>query len=134
MRPRYLLVAALALALSGMPAGADTEQEAADRTYGELDQFQAWIGEQIDTLEREIAELQQELQERGPEARERINEMLQQAEALAADLRAQADRAGEATAEQWESAKASALSGWHRVQAAYYAALAELRGEDGSEN
>jgi hypothetical protein len=39
----------------------------------------------------------------------------------------------ETSSEQWEGVRASALSGWHRVRAAYYAALAELRRRGGSD-
>jgi TolA-binding protein len=130
MRLGYVRIAALALtlALAAGPAAADDAEEAAASTHAELDRFQTWIGQQIDALEQEIAELQQELEGSDPANRDRIDEMIRQAEQLADDLREQARRAGEATAEQWEGAKASALSGWHRVRAAYYAALAELRG------
>jgi len=134
---RYVRAAALALALTlalaAGPGAADDAEDAAGRTHAELDKFQTWIGEQIDAVEQEIGELQQELEDSEPATRDRIEEMIRQAEQLADDLREQASRAGEATAGQWEGAKASALSGWHRVRAAYYAALAELRGngEDG---
>jgi DNA anti-recombination protein RmuC len=138
MRPgRYICVATLMLALAAAPAAAqdadDDARDAADRTHAELDKFQTWIGEQIDAVEQEIGELKQELEDSEPAARDRIDQMIRQAEQLAGDLREQARRASEASAEQWEGAKASALSGWHRVRAAYYAALAELRGE-GEEN
>ena len=132
MRPgRCVRVAALALALAlaAGPVAADDEQDAAGRTHAELDRFQAWIGQQTDALEQEIAELKQELEESEPAARDRIDEMIRHAEELADDLREQARLIGEASAEQWESTKANAMSGWHRVRAAYYAALAELRGE-----
>ena len=133
---------AIALAgLAALPAvaqdeepGASDYEDAVERGHAELDKFQSWIGEQIDTLEQEIDALQAELEEAEPAARERIDAMIQEAEELAGELREQAKRAGEASADEWESAKASALSGWHRVQAAYYAALAELRGEGEAEN
>lgn len=108
---------------------ADDEQQAAGRTHAELDQFQTWIRERIDGLERQIAELQKQIESSDPATRDRIDGMIREAEELAADLREQAREIGDATVAQWESAKAGALSGWHRVQAAYYAALAELRGE-----
>jgi hypothetical protein len=126
---RSVRVAALALALAAGPAAADDAQEAADRTHAELDRFQTWIGEQIDQLEQEIGELQQELERSEPAARERIDKMIRQAQDAADDLREEAQEIGDASAEQWDAAKARALSGWHRVQAAYYAALAELRGD-----
>jgi vacuolar-type H+-ATPase subunit I/STV1 len=119
---------AIALALAAAPAGADDEQDAAGRTHAELDRFQTWFGQQIDALKQEIDELQRELEGSDAAERDRVAEMIRQAEELADDLREQAAEIGEATAEQWEGAKASALSGWHRVRAAYYAALAELRG------
>jgi TolA-binding protein len=118
---------AIALALAATPAGADDEQDAADRTHAELDRFQTWFSQQIDALKQEIDELQQELEGSDPAERGRIDAMIRQAQELADDLREQAAEIGQATAEQWESAKASALGGWHRVRAAYYAALAELR-------
>jgi DNA anti-recombination protein RmuC len=131
---KHVRIAALALVLVAAPAAADTAEEAADRTHAELDQFQSWIGQQVDAVEREIGELKQELESSEPAARERLDEMIREAEQLAADLREQAGEISDATAEQWEGAKASALSGWHRVQAAYYAALAELHGEADRDN
>jgi hypothetical protein len=135
MRP-YVRVAALALtlALAAGSAAADDAEDAADSTHAELDEFQTWIGEQVDALEQEIDELQQEVEESDPATRDRIDEMIREAEQLADDLREQGRQVGEATAEQWESAKASAMSGWHLVQAAYYAALAELRGEGSADD
>ena len=129
MRCRWVRVAALALALAAGPANADDVQDPVDRSHAKLDEFQAWIGQQIDTLEQEIGELQRELQGSDPAERDRIDEMIKDTEKLVDELREQAELIGEATAEQWEGAKASALSGWHRVPAAYYAALAELRGD-----
>jgi TolA-binding protein len=126
---RSLRLAALALALAAGPAAGDDAQEGADSTHAELDRFQTWIGEQIDKLEQEIGELQQELEQSEPAARERIDEMIRQAQEAADNLREEARQIGDASAEQWDAAKARALSDWHRVQAAYYAALAELRGE-----
>jgi vacuolar-type H+-ATPase subunit I/STV1 len=116
------------------PPGAHDEQDAAGRTHAELDRFQTWFGQQIDALKQEIDELQRELEGSDPAERGRVAEMIRQAEELADDLREQAAEIGEATAEQWEGAKASALSGWHRVRAAYYAALAELRGSGDQDN
>jgi DNA anti-recombination protein RmuC len=130
----WVRFAALALALVTAPAGADDDQDAAGRTHAELDRFQTWFGEQIDTLEQEIGELQQELEDSDPAKRDRIDEMIRQVEQLADDLREQAGEIGAASAEQWEGAKASALSGWHRVRAAYYATLAELRGNGDQDN
>jgi TolA-binding protein len=138
MQPgRLMFTAALALGLAAAPASADDAapaapggyEDAVDRDHAELDRFQSWIREQVDTLEQEIGELRQELEESEPAARERIEAMIRQAQEAAISLREEARRIGDASAEQWESAKASALSGWHRVRAAYYAALAELRGE-----
>jgi TolA-binding protein len=126
---RSVRLAALALALAAGPAAGDDAQEAADSTHAELDRFQTWIGEQIDRLEQEIGELQQELEQSEPAARGRIDEMIGQAQEAADDLREEARQLGDASAKQWDAAKARALSGWHRVQAAYYAALAELRGD-----
>jgi len=135
-------VVALAIAVVALPAGAQDEppgageayEDAIDSEHAEVDRFQSWIGRQLETLEREIDELQAELEEAEPAARERIDEMIRNAEQLAGELREQARRAGAATADEWEGAKASALSGWHRVRAAYYAALAELRGDGKAEN
>jgi TolA-binding protein len=127
---RSVRIAALALTLAAGPAAGDEAQEAADSSHAELDRFQTWIGEQIDRLEQEIGELRQELEQSEPAARERINEMIRQAQEAEDELRAEARELGDASAEQWEAAKARALSSWHRVQAAYYAALAELRGDD----
>jgi TolA-binding protein len=127
---RSLRLAALALALAAGPAAGDDAQEGADSTHAELDRFQTWIGEQIDRLAQEIGELRQELEQSEPAARERINEMIRQAQEAEDELRAEARELGDASAEQWEVVKARALSGWHRVEAAYYAALAELRGDN----
>jgi hypothetical protein len=81
-------------------------------------------------LKAEIAELQEELESSTADDKDRIDEMLEQADALTDDLRKQADQVGTATSDQWDEVKASVLSGWHRTQAAYYAALAELRDKD----
>ena len=96
----------------------------------QLGEFEAWVDQQTDTLKAEIAELQKELASSTDEDKDRIDEMLEQADAMTDDLRAQADQIGTATSDQWEEVKANVLGGWHRTQAAYYAALAELRDKD----
>ncbi len=127
---RCVRVAALAvtLALAAWPVSADDYQDAVDRAHSELDKFDAWLQEQIAQLKQEIADLKQELESGDSADKDRIEQMLQDANQLADDLNEQAKEVASATSEQWESAKASALSGWHRVQSAYYAALAEVRG------
>ena len=102
MRCRWVRVAALALALAAGPANADDVQDPVDRSHAKLDEFQAWIGQQIDTLEQEIGELQRELQGSDPAERDRIDEMIKDTEKLVDELREQAELIGEATAEQWE--------------------------------
>jgi vacuolar-type H+-ATPase subunit I/STV1 len=126
-------IAAVALALAAGPASADDYQDAVDRAHAELDKFQTWMGQQIDTLQQEIAKLQEEAEGSDAAAKDRIDEMIDHAVKLADDLREEAKQIGEASSEQWEGVKASALSGWHRVQPAYYAALAELRRDRGSD-
>jgi DNA anti-recombination protein RmuC len=128
---RCVRMAALAatLAFATGPAGADEYQDAVDRAHTEVDKFEAWMQEQIAALKQEIADLEQELQGSDSSDKDRIDEMLKEASKSADDLGEQAKQIGASTSDQWDGVKASALSGWHRVQSAYYAALAELRGE-----
>jgi chromosome segregation ATPase len=114
------------------PASADDYQDAVDRAHAELDKFQTWVADQTTMLKDEIAELEQELESSTAEDKERLDEMIQSADDLTDELQDQASQIGAATSDQWEEVKASAISGWHRAQAAYYAALAELRGEGGN--
>jgi hypothetical protein len=59
-------VAAVALALAAGPAGADDYKDTVDRAHAELDKFQTWMGQQLDTFHQEIAELQEELESSDP--------------------------------------------------------------------
>lgn len=128
---RCVRIAALAatLAFATGPASADEYQDSVDRAHTELDKFETWMQEQIAMLKQEIADLKQELKGSDSSDKDRIDKMLNEASKSADDLGEQAKQIGSSTSEQWDGVKASALSGWHRVQSAYYAALAELRGE-----
>jgi uncharacterized protein YlxW (UPF0749 family) len=133
MRPgRCVRVTALAVALAfaAAAAHADDYQDAVDSAHAQLGKFEAWVDQQADTLKAEIAELHKELESSTSEDKDRIDEMLEQADAMTDELRAQADQIGAATSDQWEEVKANVLGGWHRTQAAYYAALAKLRDKD----
>lgn len=121
---------AAALGFAAASAHADDYQDAVDSAHAQLDKFEQWADQQTDTLKAEIAELQKELATSTDEDKDRIDDMLEQADALTDDLRAQADQIGSATSDQWDEVKANVLGGWHRTQAAYYAALAELRDKD----
>lgn len=121
---------AAALGFAAASAHADDYQDAGDSAHAQLDKFEQWADQQTDTLKAEIAELQKELATSTDEDKDRIDDMLEQADALTDDLRAQADQIGSATSDQWDEVKANVLGGWHRTQAAYYAALAELRDKD----
>jgi hypothetical protein len=55
-------VAGVALSLAAGPASAADYQDGIERAHAELDKFQTWMGQQLDTLQREIAELQEELE------------------------------------------------------------------------
>jgi hypothetical protein len=118
---------AAALAFAAAPARADGYQDAVDRAHAELGKLEEWADQQADMLKTEIAKLGQELESSEEEDKDRIDGMLERADALTDDLRAQADQIGTATGDRWEEVKAKVLAGWHRSQAAYYAALAELR-------
>ena len=122
-------VAALAasLALASPPATADDDRDMADRAYSELQEFKSWLQARLDELEEEIVELKDDLEGSEAADRDRLERMIADVEKMASDIE---DELGSATEDRWEGVKASTLSGWHRVQAAYYAALAELRGEE----
>lgn len=121
---------AAALAFAAAPAGADDYEDAVESGHADVSKFEQWVDQQTDMLKAEIAKLEEELKSSKAENKDRIDAMLQQADDLTDQLRAQADQLGSATADQWEEVKASMLGGWHRTQAAYYSALAELRGKD----
>jgi DNA anti-recombination protein RmuC len=123
------LAAALGFAVA--PASADDYQDAVDRTHTEVGKFQAWVSEQTAMLKDEIDDLEEELQSSTSEDKARIDQMIQHADDLADELQDQASQIGAAASDQWAQAKASVLGGWHRTQAAYHAALAELRGNGG---
>jgi DNA anti-recombination protein RmuC len=125
-----MTVLAAALAFAAASAQADDYQDAVDSAHAQLDKFEEWVDQQTETLKAEIAELQKELANSTADDKDRIDGMLEQADALTDDLRAQADQIGTATSDQWDEVKANVLGGWHRTQAAYYAALAELRDKD----
>jgi hypothetical protein len=62
---------ALALALAAGPAGADDYEDTVDRAHAELDKFQTWMGRQLDTLQQEIAKLQEEVEGSDPAEKDR---------------------------------------------------------------
>jgi predicted nuclease with TOPRIM domain len=126
-----LRVAALAatLALASAPATADDYRDTVDRAYSELQEFKDWLQARLDELKEETVELKNELEDSEAADKDRLEGMIADLEAMSRDIQDELDELGSATEDRWEGAKASALSGWHRVQAAYYAALAELHGE-----
>ena len=125
-------VAALAasLAFATAPAVADDYRDTVDRAYSELQEFKSWLQARLDELKEEIVELKDELEGGEAADRDRLERMIADLEKMASDIEGELDQLGSTTEDRWEAAKASALSGWHRVQAAYYAALAELHGEE----
>ena len=132
MKPGLARVSVIAaiLALAAASAHADGYQDAIDSAHAELDKFEEWVDQQTDMLKAEIADLQKELDSSTEADKDRIDELIERADALTDELRAQAGQIGAATSDQWEEVKASVLSGWHSTQVAYYAALAELRDKD----
>lgn len=121
---------AVTLALATAPAVADDYRDTVDRAYSELQEFKSWLQARLDELEEEIVELKDELQGSEAADRDRLERMIADLEKMATDIQGELDQLGSATEDRWEAVKARALGGWHRVQAAYYAALAELHGEE----
>jgi uncharacterized protein YlxW (UPF0749 family) len=121
---------AAALGVAAASAQADDYQDAVDSAHADLGEFREWVEQQTAMLKAEIAALQKELASSTAADKDRIDAMLESADDLTDDLRTQAGQISAATSDQWEEVKAGVLSGWHRTQAAYYAALAELRDKD----
>jgi hypothetical protein len=118
------------LALAAAPAIADDYRATVDRAYSELQEFRDWLQAQLDELKEETVELKDELEGSEAANKDRLEGMIADLEKMAGDIENELDQLGSATEDRWEGVKASALSGWHRAQSAYYAALAELHGEE----
>ncbi|MEQ8708648.1 MAG: hypothetical protein RIC36_06620 [Rhodospirillales bacterium] len=136
MKPTYLSLAtaiALATTLATTSAIAEsgktdpvTYEEVSDYTIEQKNEAVTWLEGRADALDQEMAELDQKMSEAGDAMAEKWKEvkvdLAARREAVARDL----EKFRNASADAWDSAKASMVESMQDVERAYDAASREL--------